>query len=66
MGMLCGLKGIKKKKLACEFGSMHIWKDDEGFFRCEAQRYCVTINEEKFANFEDVKKWARKWLKEIK
>ncbi len=55
----------KAATAADENGALNVWKDDEGFFRCTAMRFCSTINEERFADFKDVEKWAKKWLKEI-
>lgn len=46
-------------------GAINIYHDDEYFIRCEAQRYCVTQDEQKFQLVDDAVKWTKKWLKKI-
>lgn len=46
-------------------GSISAWIDDEGKYRCEADRHLRTIDEQTFTTFEAVKKWYAEWLKKI-
>ena len=47
-------------------GALSIWIDDNGYYRCEAQRYCKTIDSRIYTHLKSVIKWATKWLEEIK
>lgn len=55
----------KAATTAGDNGAINIWKDDEGFIRCEAQRWCRTINERKFSKISEVRTWANEWLLNI-
>lgn len=46
-------------------GAINIWKDDEGFIRCESMRHYFILDEQKFTKIIEVKNWAKKWLIEI-
>lgn len=46
-------------------GALNIYKDDEGNIRCEAMRYCQTMEEKIFGHAKPVIKWADKWLLKI-
>ncbi len=46
-------------------GAINIYQDDDGQIRCQAMRYCRTIDKQKYSKVKDVKVWADKWLKEI-
>jgi hypothetical protein len=50
---------------AGESGAINIYKDDDGFFRCEAMRWLKSVDKKTFDNILDVVKWADKWLPEI-
>ena len=47
-------------------GAINIWVDDEGYIRCESMRYLSSLEKKKYSRISDVKKWAKKWLEEIK
>lgn len=59
------LESGKAVTTAKDNGAINIWKDDEGFIRCEAMRYYATLDEQRFAKISEVKEWAKKWLLEI-
>lgn len=47
-------------------GALNVWKDDEGNIRCEAMRYCRTLEEKTYKTVEQAIKWVDKWLEKIK
>ena len=47
-------------------GSINIWIDDEGKFRCESMRYQYSLDKKIYDDIEDVKLWTKYWLKKIK
>lgn len=63
------IKSIIKKGLAATAagsnGAINIYKDDAGNIRCEAMRYCATIDEKLFANIDDAIVWVDEWLPKI-
>lgn len=46
-------------------GAINIWKDDEGFIRCESMRFMISLEKAAFEKMPDAVKWANKWLKKI-
>ena len=63
------IKPILDKGIAAtaagDSGALNIWKDDDGWIRCEAMRFRNPIDKKIFDNMEDVEKWADKWLPDI-
>lgn len=47
-------------------GAINIWKDDEGYFRCEACRHLVIVESKKYKYISMAEKWVKKWRKIIK
>lgn len=47
-------------------GAVNIWKDDDGYFRCESFRYCITIETKRYKYISIAEKWVKKWMKVIK
>lgn len=47
-------------------GAINIYKDDDGFLRGELMRHLRTIDKKIFNSMDELKKWATKWLIEIK
>ena len=63
---------IEKKisqKIACtsagDNGAINIWFDDKGKIRCEAMRWCKSVDSQIYDDLKTVKVWAKKWLSEI-
>jgi len=46
-------------------GALNVWKDDDGFIRCESMRYCRSIEEKIFKTIQPAIKWVDKWLPQI-
>jgi len=63
------IKAILDKGIAAtaagENGAINIWKDRDGRIRCEAMRFCKSIEKEVFDSDKDVQEWADKWLMDI-
>lgn len=47
-------------------GAMNIWKDDEGFIRCDAMRFCKSFDMKKYKRIHNAVLWAKKIKKQIK
>jgi hypothetical protein len=47
---------------AGDYGSVTIWIDDAGDYRCEATRYYAGVNSEQPKTLKGVAAWAKKWL----
>lgn len=47
-------------------GAINIWIDDSGGIRCEAMKFCKSLEYKIFRDIEKVKVWAKEWLKKIK
>jgi hypothetical protein len=43
-------------------GSINVWVDDKGRYRCEAMRYMATVNSETPKNLKELKAWLSEWL----
>lgn len=58
-----------KPKVACtsagDNGAINIWIDDKGKIRCEAMRWCNSVDNQIYDDLKPVKIWAKKWLLEI-
>lgn len=50
---------------AADNGAINVWVDDSGKYRCEAQRYCVSVDSQEFNRLMDVAAWVREWLGRI-
>jgi hypothetical protein len=63
------VKSILDKGIAAtaagDSGALNIWKDDDGWIRCEAMRWMKPVDKKIFDSIEDVEKWADKWLPDI-
>jgi len=59
------LKDNKAAITAGDNGAINIWRDDTYTIRCEVQRYCVRIEEQKFTLVNAAIEWANKWLPQI-
>lgn len=51
---------------AADNGAFNIWKDDLGYIRCEAMRWCNRVDMQIHESYEPVIKWADFWLKAIR
>ena len=47
---------------ASDFGSLSVWDDKDGLYRCEAYRYRNTVDSRTFTSLKGVRGWAPKWL----
>jgi len=43
-------------------GAINIWKDRDGFIRCESMKLMKTTDKKIFNNINDVQLWADEWL----
>ena len=46
-------------------GAINIWKDNDGWIRCEAMKYCSLVDKKIFNNIKDTIRWANKQLLDI-
>jgi len=59
------LLALRKHRLcsaAGDHGSVTVYVDDDGAFRCTFQRWHSTIDEQTYATKAQVKAWLVKWL----
>lgn len=47
---------------AGDHGAVNIWKDDDGALRGEFQRFCVTLDKQRFKSKAHALEWLKKWL----
>lgn len=47
-------------------GAINIWLDEDMHFRCDAMRFMQSIDKQVYSDVNKVKRWAKKWLSEIK
>jgi hypothetical protein len=62
------LRCLRKKVAATtagDYGAINVWGDKDGDYRCDAMRYCATVDFQIFTNLNDVFTWSKKWIKEI-
>lgn len=62
----CILNNSKAGTAAGDNGAINVWYDDDRFIRCEAQRYCNTVESKKFKTFAPAIRWVAKWMDQIK
>ncbi len=60
------LKSGKAATIADTNGAINIWRDDEGFIRCNVMAWMISIEKKKYKTFKDAEKWISKWQKKIK
>lgn len=51
---------------AADNGAINVYKNDEGFYHCEAMRNCASFSKEEFSNLTNVRMWLKKYISEIK
>ena len=50
---------------AGDTGAINVWDDRDGFYRCEAMRWRVTVNEQKYKSLRKVREWSKHWIAQI-
>lgn len=57
------------KRVACtaadDFGALNVWNDKFGKYRCEAMRWCRTVDSRTFTSLREVQRWCVEWLVRI-
>jgi hypothetical protein len=43
-------------------GSLVVWVDDDGKYRCEFDRFLAAIDQKKFRHLAAVDQWLREWF----
>lgn len=59
---------LKRKTVgttADDFGSISVWDDKEGRYRCEAYRWMQTVDSQVFTSYQAVRQWLKVWMKKI-
>jgi hypothetical protein len=46
-------------------GAINVWKDDNGYIRCEIMRYCKLVETKRFRKMVNALNWTDKWLPQI-
>lgn len=46
---------------AGDHGSVTVWRDDSGAFRCEFCRWCATVESKIFTSKASVRRWLATW-----
>lgn len=67
-GLQASLRKLKASNgitAANDDGAFNIWRDDEGYLRCQSFRYLVTQDTQKFKKVKDVLDWSKIWFKKI-
>lgn len=47
---------------AGDCGSISVWKDDDGMWRCEFQRHYVTLDTRTFKHLSAACQWMKEWF----
>lgn len=46
-------------------GAINIWRDDEGYIRCQAMQWLKTVETKRYFTILGAEKWAAKWIQKI-
>lgn len=63
---ILNLNGKYAATTAGSKGAINIWKDIDENYRVEVQRYMITIDTLNTKDFQELTKFVKKWLKEIR
>jgi hypothetical protein len=47
-------------------GAINVWRDDDGNYRCEFQRFMSVKDSQIFRHLVSVESWLKEWLEKIK
>lgn len=61
-GFMVGLRTYRAVSDAGDHGSVLVYRDDSGAFRCHFVRWRQSVNEEQFESQAKVRAWLKKWL----
>ena len=61
-GAIRALRGKLAATAAGDEGALNVWRDDAGAYRCEFQRYWVTVDHQTYRTLREVREWLTAWL----
>lgn len=64
-GFLNALKSQRAATGAGDHGSVTVWIDDDGQFRCAFTRFCSIVNTQIFEHKKQIKAWLTEWLPQM-
>ena len=58
-------RGARAITAAGDDGAINVWKDDDGMWRCEFQRYKSTLDSKTYRYLAAVDQWLKEWMPKL-